>query len=428
MEATAIFFHWNKLYLWSDVYRGLGGDYSTIGVAIAAASSGDTLLLLSGNTFHTTSTITVNKSLTIEGQDQVTCVIVPTAAVGTTVSVTTSNVTLRNFTIYNSSTSSVATCVGAGSSLSNLVFDSLKAYAGEFAIIVKQSSFQITNCTFFETQTDSHRFVSVDGNQGDSLINNNTWTGMGTQSRFILLTNNSTTFTGSLTASNNSQNGGPLQQFLIMESFTGSHFSLVVDGNSYAPTSGGVIFYSSINDYLDLFDLIQITNNTDTGTHGAGILKVDAPSGPVTIASNTDPDYLASFIKMYGNTNMTITAPGYVAGAVDGQIGYNTAVVNPFFVNLDPGPPSGVTVSQKVIRFLVQGDIEQHVSWTSSENAQSYRVYLNSLSNLIADTSNTFYNRHQCIPGSYVTYYTTAVSSSGGESAPASISVQTIEK
>jgi hypothetical protein len=404
---------------------GTGGDYSTVSAAISAAANGDVIRLLAGNTFTITSTINVNKALVIEGEDQGSCMINPTNSVASTISVSVSGVTLRNFTVNNSSTSSVATAVAVGPNLSGVVIDGLKINTGEFGVSVRSSAFEITRCSFVSTQNDSHRFIVVYDNQGDSLISGNTWSELPstTSGRFLLLSSLGGTFQGSLTVSNNSQGTGPLQQFLIMEAFpAGSHFSLIVDGNSYAPTSGGVIFYSTATKPLDIFSLIQVSNNMDSGTHGAGIIKIDGDTlgGPLFDIA-TDPSQL---FDMYGNSTKVITAPNYVAAAGSGQIGYNSTVYNPFYVSL---PPSSLSVDQYEIRFPLQGDIVQRLTWenTDPQHIKQFNIYQDALNHFVAQTGGTSWERHSCVPGSNVVYYVTSVDIFGNESLPASISVRT---
>lgn len=404
---------------------GTGGDYSTVSGAIAAAANGDVIRLLASNTFPINSTINVNKALVIEGEDQGSCIINPTNSVATTISVSVSGVTLRNFTVNNSSTSSVATAVAVGPNVSGVVIDGLKINTGEFGVSVIRSAFEITQCSFISTQTDSHRFIVVYDNQGDSLISGNTWAELPstTSGRFLLLSSLGGTFQGSLTVSNNSQGAGPLQQFLIMEAFpSGSQFSLIVDGNSYAPTSGGVIFYSMVTKPFDIFSLIQVSNNTDSGTHGAGIVKIDGDTlgGPLfDIATN--PSHL---FNMYGNSSQVITAPNYVAAAGSGQIGYKSTVYNPFYISL---PPSDLSVDQYEIRFPLQGDIVQRLTWenTDPQHIKQFNIYQDEPYRLVAQTGGTSWERHSCVPGSNVVYDITSVDIFGNESLPASISVRT---
>jgi len=74
-------------------------DYPTIQMAIDAASPGDVVLVTSGTYYEH---VTVNKSLTLLGEDRTTTIIDGNGTTGNVVSVTANNVVIDGFTIRNS--------------------------------------------------------------------------------------------------------------------------------------------------------------------------------------------------------------------------------------------------------------------------------------------------------------------------------------
>jgi len=414
-----IFFIWINALFGATFTVGAGGDFATISAAISASKHGDTLILLANNTFTVASSISVSKALTIQGEDKTTCIITTSPATVTpTIDVRSSNVTLKNFTVRNNYGDGYSISVSVIPKLADLVFDNL-IITGSSGIFLTQSTFQITNCSFNVTQTeDVEALIVLNGNQGSSIISNNTWTNSEIESinAFVFLTGGSDPFLGSLEISNNYQVSGPFSSFFLMDTFYGANFTLIIDENSYSGTEGGIAFSLSEENQMDIFSLIRATNNTDAGSHSIGIITIGASGGPYNAATN--PSLL---FEMHGNSNRNITLAPFVAATGFGQIAYNSDELNPFHVAL---PPYDLEIYQREERFPLQGDIAQTIRWKNadSQNIQGFSIYCNSTSNRINQTSSTFFENHNLRPGSLMNYFITSFDGYGNESRAMTIS------
>lgn len=71
------------------------------------------------------------------------------------------------------------------------------------------------------------------------------------------------------------------------------------------------------------------------------------------------------------------------------------------------------TGQQVLFRYPVQGDLVNQLRWSPNPNGVTYQVYRNDLTQLIAETTQTYYDDHQRQPNQTVTYYIRSISPSG---------------
>lgn len=123
------------------------------------------------------------------------------------------------------------------------------------------------------------------------------------------------------------QSGGSLKQTMLMDDFTGSAgaFSMIIDGNTFNEINGSWIFYSAINNPMNLFSSLIVRNNSASNNSGDGLVKLDAPAPIASFGTTTIT------IKNQNNivTHPSITAPGFATAFTPdtGLCGYNTAVI-----------------------------------------------------------------------------------------------------
>lgn len=132
----------------------------TLASAISAASSGDTLVLSPG-TWTLTSTLTINKSLTIVGQGKDMTTIYHSGSVSPMIDVTASNVTLRNLSLqweWTGATGGTRSTVrvysgSVGVALSGFVMENVHISSicstdnSSRALLVYQTDVRLTNCS-----------------------------------------------------------------------------------------------------------------------------------------------------------------------------------------------------------------------------------------------------------------------------------------
>lgn len=306
--------------------------YTTIQAALTAASNGD-LLLLDAETFVIAAPISVNKSVTIEGQGIAATTIikqVPTAGSDNMFNVTVPNVIFQNIKIVQNYPSSLTTetIISVDNLTAKGIYvDNCEISVCEFGINLIATEFQITNCNFtyapLAAPGNSYRYINIASTSGESIIANNTFVSASgnTQSRFVSITNISAvsgTLQGKLLISNNTQAVSPftLRHLLVIEEFIGSNFELYINNNTM--TSEGNVPVLLNNAILGIFKFIEVIGNSIQGTAGKGLIGIDASSTGIT-------DIFSS--------NNTIATPIFTAGwasataPVSFIVGYRTTII-----------------------------------------------------------------------------------------------------
>lgn len=325
---------------------GPDGDFADIQSAISSASNGDTITILAGNTFTICTTLTINKELTIQGQNAST-VVITCGALDTLLNVSSSNVTLKNFTVQNTKQGTdLETCIAQTTlNATGLVFDGLIIKTTEFGISLNASTYEIKNCNFVYIGTDAtdrFRFIYSYGNNGNCKIIDNTFDGNGIvnlRSRPIALSDNDypalRNFAGALEVTGNSFSNGGLDAFIVMDAFGGNtgDFSLTVTNNEVVNTpserNGSFIsFYATSNNPLDLFSGIVVSGNTYTSTKGVGLITIEGYGPDLSPFTNlfTVCDNVLSFT--------TVDASNYVDASGSALVAYDSTAYKAFTVGL----------------------------------------------------------------------------------------------
>ena len=128
----------------ATILVGSSQTYTTIDAALAAANNGDRLLL-DAETFIITTTVTVNKSVTIEGQGIGTTTVITTLnTVISMFNVTVSNVIFRNMSIIDfPSVLSVESVISINNLLATGIYvDSCEISVCELGIAIKATEFR----------------------------------------------------------------------------------------------------------------------------------------------------------------------------------------------------------------------------------------------------------------------------------------------
>ena len=252
---------------------GSGQTYPTIQDALAAASDGDRLLL-DAELFAVTDTITVNKSVTIEGQGpNFTQIIANSIATSPyyLFTITVSNVVFLNMRIledYPRSAGETDTVIAfTNKNATGIYVDHCEIGISEVGIGTAAAEFQISNCTFFYSPdalpNNRYSSILISNTLGNSVIyHNEIVTGSQDAGCFFTRITNvgavSGSLQGKLLLANNVQiTAAPtLRHLLAMEEYIGANFKLYINGNTTV-AEGNVPFLLESPD-LSIFSFIQL--------------------------------------------------------------------------------------------------------------------------------------------------------------------------
>lgn len=320
--------------------------YNTIQTAISAGSTvnGDRLLLVDP-TYTITSTINVNKSLTIEGQGMAATTVITTSIAPSPFymfNVTVSDVIFRNMKIvqdYVRSAGQTDTAIAINNLVATGIYiDSCEISTNETGIGLRAKEFQITNCNFTyapnASANNNYACILIQSTSGSSIISGNTFVpGSGNANCFFVRITNIAvaggTLQGKLSVSNNTQlpSAFTLRHLLAIEEFTGSNFELYINSNTTISEGNvPVLLFPGTNFALNIFRFIEVNGNSVQNTAGKGLIGIDHfPPPPTVSAGITD-------IFSSGNTivNQFFTA-GWASATVPASfiVGYNTATISP---------------------------------------------------------------------------------------------------
>ncbi|WP_232304347.1 cell surface glycoprotein [Bacillus cereus] len=315
----------------ATILVGSSQTYTTIDAALAAANNGDRLLL-DAETFIITTTVTVNKSVTIEGQGIGTTTVITTLnTVISMFNVTVSNVIFRNMSIIQDfpSVLSVESVISINNLLATGIYvDSCEISVCELGIAIKATEFQITNCNFTyapaASPNNGYFYIIISSTSGQSIIDGNTFVSDSgnTRCRFIIITNitvNSGTLQGNLVISNNTQDNlspATLRHLLDIEEFVGTNFGLFLLNNT--TVNEGNVPVLLFNADLTIFKFIEVVGNSIQNTAGKGLIGSDSSSigqTPIFSSGNT----IANQFFTLGWASATVP-PSFI-------VGYNTTVI-----------------------------------------------------------------------------------------------------
>lgn len=312
------------------VGTGQSAPYDTIQNAINAASTlnGD-CLILDDAAYTITSTITVNKSLTIQGNGPASTTIEKLVSTGgnNMIEVTTSNVVFKDIKIvqnYASITTLETIILINDSTATGIYIDNCEISPCEFGIGVNAAEFQITNCSFtyaaLAAASNSYRYIAIYNNLGASIIDNNTFISDSGNSRcyFIAVTNLLGSLQGQLVVSNNTQLTSPytLRHLYQMDEFVGNDFQLLINNNTTISEGNVPILLYGAD--LDIFKFISVFDNSVQNTVGKGLIGID-----YSYIGTTD---IYSEGNVINNPNFT---PPWVSATIPSSIivGYNSSAI-----------------------------------------------------------------------------------------------------
>ncbi len=312
------------------VGTGQSAPYDTIQNAINAASTlnGD-CLILDDAAYTITSTITVNKSLTIQGNGPASTTIEKLVSTGgnNMIEVTTSNVVFKDIKIvqnYASITTLETIILINDSTSTGIYIDNCEISPCEFGIGVNATEFQLTNCSFnyapLAAASNSYRYIAIYNNLGASIIDNNTFISDSGNSRcyFIAVTNLLGSLQGQLVVSNNTQLTSPytLRHLYQMDEFVGNDFQLLINNNTTISEGNVPILLYGAD--LDIFKFISVFDNSVQNTVGKGLIGID-----YSYIGTTD---IYSEGNVINNPNFT---PPWVSATIPSSIivGYNSSAI-----------------------------------------------------------------------------------------------------
>ncbi len=286
--------------------------YTTIQDAIDAASDGDRLLL-DAETFNITTTIDVNKSVTIEGQGMTVTTVITTSLSTPPYymfNVTVSDVAFKNMKIvqdYPRSTGETDTVIAINDiTVTGIYIDNCEIGISEIGIGTKASEFQITNCNFVYAPNallnNKYACILIQNTAGNSIIYNNTFV-PGSQNVgcfFIRITNVEAiggTLQNKLYVGDNTQimSSFTLRHLLDIEEFIGSDFELYIYNNTTVNEGNvPVLLYGAV---LSIFKFIEVVDNTVQNTAGKGLIGIDGWSTGTTDIFNSGNTIVNEFFR-----------------------------------------------------------------------------------------------------------------------------------
>ncbi|WP_312648262.1 hypothetical protein [Aminipila sp.] len=260
--------------------------YKTIQTAIDAATTqnGD-ILILDDPAYTTSTTITVTKSLTIQGHDPLNpaattiTMVAPGALV--MMEITAPSVVLKDMKIVqpliqsdNAVNIELNNHTATGYYINNCEISSC-----EVGIGVNVAEFQITGCTFTYAGVagNNYRYISIHFTSGASIINGNSFVSASQDSAcyFVAVTNLTGTITGKLLVSNNEQTIAlfKLRHLFDMEEFNANDFQLFINNNTTISENNVPILLNA--PALGIFRFIEVIGNHVMNSVGKGLIGID---------------------------------------------------------------------------------------------------------------------------------------------------------
>ena len=303
----------------NDVYVvGAGGDFADLQTALLDASVvEDTILRLVSNV-TTSTTINVDKKVVIDGNG-----FNLESATNNPVNMLniTAGATVKNFgkiSHLKTTNTSVETVIAINSPDPVYVYNNI-IETQEFGIVARGSYFIGKNTFKYvgASATNSHRFIMLNGNSGESRIYENNLEcslkqGTTRYSNFIYATQTTgTIFEGKLFINDNTQTAGDLRQFYLHDSGVPTGMELYVANNTFNDFNGGVgIFGVAIYNGYKKIGIYNNTQGADSAGNYKGLFYIDG-----TGAINED------VILEYGDNTQGTTAlrADYLSYAYNGS-------------------------------------------------------------------------------------------------------------
>ena len=296
----------------------VGSPFLTVQHAISVSSNTDTINIL--NEIQTSTTITVNKEITITGTGP----LIKTTA-GDLFLIQSSNVTITMLTMQANATNTADSIINIDrgsigytlpSNYSNINITENAFYVWKYAIVTNGTNINISYNTFYRSSGSTERtsIIIAYHVNGLTIDNNNVIDTLRVQ-RFLYLTSagdsgapyftECNAKTGLITVSNNICDCSSTAQgliFIIQDEFTGiSTLSFDVFSNSLINLGiAGKLFVFYISYYLSLVDVTNVSVHSNSiSLSTSGIVHLDAV---VPVALPTDQKF-----NVYDNTNSNFT-------------------------------------------------------------------------------------------------------------------------
>lgn len=230
----------------------------------------------------------------------------------------------------NVNTGSNANCLGFSSTTaSNNYVTNCIFTTNEFAITSSNAQIQITDNTFLFTGAgDSHRYIALYKNTGNTFISRNTFQGNPTFNTACVLIGvlGSSLWTNGNFIYKNNTTSAPVQRLCISEASFGvnDNVKFWIHDNTIQSSSGFMIFYSLIP-MTGVYSIVAY-NNTETlgGTAvgSKGIIGLDYFSA-TTLPDRNGPPYITTF----DNVQPALRAD-YTGWTSDNNVAYNSTIIS----------------------------------------------------------------------------------------------------
>jgi hypothetical protein len=262
---------------------GTGGDFTDLQSALASASVVDDTILKVISNITTATTINVNKAVVIDGNG-----FNLESATNNPVNMLniTAGATVKNFAKIShlkTTNTSVETVISINSPDPVYIYNNTIELQ-EFGVVARGSFFIGKNNFKYvgASLTNSHRFIALYGNSGESRIYENDFEcslkqGTTRYSNFVYATSTTgTSYTGKLFINNNTQTGGDLRQFYLHDAGTLTDFELYVANNTFNDFNGGIgIFGVAVYNGYKKIGIYNNTQGSDSAGNYKGLFFVD---------------------------------------------------------------------------------------------------------------------------------------------------------
>lgn len=303
---------------------------------IDSASSGSVINITDNYTLS--ASLNITKPITLVGRQDSSgvrpMVTITTAANGFGVIVNSSDVTLKGIDFVHSSPFSfndgcIVLAPGGVSVMNddglmvneNIVIDDCRVEYSKFGVTSKAKSFNVVNSDFHcrVTTTTTARAIAVYSNDGDILIDNNTYTTAGNLSIEGLHINYATNdgyvnkHSGTITYTNNTSNISTSRKFIIFEvgaeknPVGAPNLNMVISNNNISVGTGSTFFVMQpfFVDSFESIGTITVTNNTTKNTFSNGLLQIDVNNAGSSAAKTHNLLTNTPKFIVFGNTVQT---------------------------------------------------------------------------------------------------------------------------
>jgi hypothetical protein len=262
---------------------GTGGDFADLQTALANTSVVDNTILRLVSNLTTSTTINVTKKVIIDGNG---FNLESDTANPVTMLNITAGATIKDFgkiSHLKTTNTSVETVISINSPDPVYIYNNTIELQ-EFGIVTRGSFFIGKNTFKYvgASLTNSHRFIMLNGNSGESRIYENNYEcsvmpATTRYSNFIYATSTTgTVYEGKLFINNNIQTAGNLRQFYLHDSGVPNNMELYVANNTFNDFNGGIgIFGVAVYNGYKKIGIYNNTQGADSAGNYKGLFFVD---------------------------------------------------------------------------------------------------------------------------------------------------------